>query len=477
MPRVLFVASECVPLIKTGGLADVVGALPLALAEQGCDTRVLIPAYRGLAATLTAPKKVWSAKDLFGGPAAILSGKVGALQVMLLDAPHLYDRAGGPYSDAKGDFTDNAERFAALSWAAAEVAAKGLSDGWRPAILHCHDWQAGFAPAYLSAAKVTDVRSVMTIHNIAFQGHAPKAKLSALRLPAADFHPDRLEFYGGLSSLKAGLVYADAITTVSPTYAEELMRPEFGMGLEGVIAARASDLHGILNGIDTDVWSPETDPEIVPYSARSLSEKRRNRRALIEAFGLGSVPGPLVIIVSRMTSQKGLDLVPDMLDEFVWRGGGLAVLGSGDPALEAAFQAAAARNPRRIGVRIGYDEALSHRLFAGGDAVLIPSRFEPCGLTQLYGLRYGTLPVVAATGGLNDTVINASPLAIDGRAANGVTFFPTDGLALAQAMRRLVALYATKPLWRQMQRNAMKAALDWRPSSQAYHALYQSLLT
>jgi len=476
MHRVLSVASECVPLLKTGGLADVVGALPKALAPLGWQMRVLMPGYPGLVEKLDNPVEVLVKKHLFGGRASVVAGRTAGIDLLLLDAPHLYDRDGGPYGDAGGDYPDNTERFAALSRVAADIAAAGLGDGWRPEVVHCHDWQAGFAPVYMKLAGVEDVKSVLTVHNIAFQGHAPAAMMDPLRLPKSAFTADKLEYYGGLSSLKGGLVMADAITTVSPTYAGELMRPEFGMGLQGVIAARARDVHGILNGVDTEVWSPDTDPEIAPYDARSLAGKKKNRQALIREFGLGPVPGPLAIVVSRLTEQKGLDLIPERMREFTWRGGGLVVLGSGDTRIEMALLHEARENPRRIGVRIGYDEALSHRMFAGGDAVLVPSRFEPCGLTQMYGLRYGTVPLVSATGGLNDTVVNANPAALAAGVATGVVFHPTDGLALAQAMRRLVALHDDKRTWRQIQRNGMKADLDWGRSSAAYASLYRGLL-
>ncbi len=319
-------------------------------------------------------------------------------------------------------------------------------------------------------------KSVITVHNIAFQGHADPAKLGVLRLPPEEFTADRLEYYGALSSLKAGLVAADAITTVSPTYANELMRPDFGMGLQGVITARAASVSGILNGVDTDVWSPETDPEITSYSAAKMAGKAKNRAALIKEFGLDEVPGPLAIVVSRLTAQKGIDLIPGVLDEFLERGGGLVVLGSGAAALEGAVAQAARRRPDRIGVKIGYDEALSHRMFAGGDAVLVPSRFEPCGLTQMYGLRYGCVPLVAATGGLADTVIDANPAAVAAGVATGLTFHPTDGLAFGQAMRRLVLLYEDRKTWTKIQRNGMKQKVDWEQSSAAYAALYEGLL-
>ncbi|MDJ0627154.1 MAG: glycogen synthase GlgA [Rhodobacter sp.] len=477
MHRVLSVASECVPLLKTGGLADVVGALPKALADHGWDMRVLLPAYPGLATRLgKTAKALWTGKELFGGPAKVLGGTIEGLDVLLLDAPHLYDRPGGPYGDATGDHADNDIRFAALSWAAADMARMGLGDGWKPHVLHAHDWQAGFAPAYLRYGPETDVKSLITIHNIAFQGNTGAERMKALRLPAEQFTPDGLEYYGHLSSLKAALVTADAITTVSPTYARELMREDFGMGMQGVLAQRAGTVHGILNGIDTDLWSPEADPAIHAYSARKLGDKKKNRAALIDEFGLGYFEGPLAVLISRLTTQKGIDLIPETLSEFTWRGGALLVLGSGDPALERAMLREADLNPSRIAVRIGYDEALSHRMFAGGDAVLVPSRFEPCGLTQMYGLRYGTVPVVAATGGLNDTVIDATPAALAAGAATGIAFHPTDGLGLAQALRRLVDLYADKKIWTRMQRNGMKAPLDWAQSSGKYAALYETLM-
>ena len=472
--RVLSVASECVPLVKTGGLADVVGALPGALARQGWEMRVLLPAYRGLLAQAAGWVEVLAEVELFGGPGRVFAGQVAGLAVLLLDAPHLYERDGGPYAGPDGaDWPDNAERFAALAWIAARIAREGLMDGWRPQVLQCHDWQAGLAPAYLAFGGARDVASVMTIHNIAFQGWAPAEMLGPLRLPGSEFHPGGLEYYGGLSSLKAGLVTADAITTVSPNYAAELMREEFGMGLQGVIGERADRLHGILNGVDTDVWSPEV--EAVPYSAKKMAGKAKNRAALCAEFGL-QVPGPLAIVVSRLTLQKGIDLIASAIGDFIAGGGGLLVLGSGDPVLEAAMQGLVAAYPGRVAVTTGYDEALSHRMFAGGDAVLVPSRFEPCGLTQLYGLRYGTIPVVAETGGLADTVITANPAAVAAGVATGITFLADDGLALAQALRRLLALYADRDVWVRMQKNAMAQDVGWDASARRYAALYESLI-
>ena len=470
--RVLSVASECVPLIKTGGLADVVGALPAALRGFGWDMRVLLPAYRRLRGHLAGMREVWRAPGLWGGEGVVFAGKVEGVEVLLLDAPHLYDRDGGPYSGPGGDWPDNAQRFAALSWVGARLAREGV-EGWMPDVLHAHDWQAGLAPAYLTYGGSTAVGSVITVHNIAFQGWADAGMIDALRLPREAFHPGQLEYYGGLSSLKAGLVTADRITTVSPTYAAELTRPEFGMGLQGVILARAGVVSGILNGVDTAVWSPEREP--VPYSTAAMAGKAVNRAAICAEFGMAEPAGPLAIVVSRLTDQKGIDLLPAVVPDFVAAGGALIVLGSGDPALEAAMRGLESRFASRVAVRIGYDEGLSHRLFAGADAVLVPSRFEPCGLTQMYGLRYGTIPVVAAVGGLADTVIHASPAALAAGVATGVQFHPTDAPAFGQALRTLVALHRDAGQWARLQKNAMAHPVGWETSAAEYAALYDGL--
>ena len=470
--KVLSVASECVPLIKTGGLADVVGALPGALRASGWDMRVLMPAYRSLRPLLDGMAEVATIPLPFGPDAVLYAGEVRGLSVLLMDAPGLYDREGGPYGGPAGDWSDNAQRFAALSWVGAVIARDGV-DGWKPDILHAHDWQAGLAPAYMAYHGGGGAMSVLTVHNIAFQGWAPASLLGELRLPPSEFHADALEYYGGLSSLKAGLITADRITTVSPTYAAELMRPEYGMGLHGVIAARRAVVSGILNGVDTAIWSPEAEP--VPYKPRSMGGKAKARAALQQEYGL-DVPGPLAIVVSRLTDQKGIDLLPLVMPDFIAGGGGLVVLGTGDAALEAAMRNLALRFPDRVGVTIGYDEALSHRLFSGADAVLVPSRFEPCGLTQMYGLRYGTLPVVAAVGGLADTVISATPAALGAGVATGITFQPTDAMAFAQALDRLLALYADPKVWARCQANAMAQEVGWDASAAKYAALYDGLI-
>lgn len=475
MKRVLSVASEAVPLIKTGGLADVVGALPAAMAGQGWHMRLLVPGYPAVMARIGRRDMVWAEENFFGGLGEVYLGTVDGIEVMALDAPHLFDRAGGPYSDVHGDYWDNPERFAALSWAAAVIARDGV-EGWKPELLIAHDWQAALAPAYLRYWRV-DLPTVLTIHNIAFQGRVGTAKMDALRLPHEWFHPDGYEFWGDISMLKAGMMAANAITTVSPRYAEELMRGEFGLGLDGVIRARANAVHGILNGIDQSVWDPAADPAVVPFSASRLAAKGRNRDALLAEFGLDpTLPGPLAVLVSRLTPQKGIDLLPQVIDEFVRLGGGLCVLGSGDGWAEQEMRALAERHPGRVGVRIGYDEGLSHLMMGGGDAILVPSRFEPCGLTQLYGLAYGCLPVVARTGGLADTVIDANPAALAAGAATGVQFDGVHYNALVRAIDRTMALYRDQPTWRTLQTNAMKADFSWQHSGKAYAELYRRLV-
>lgn len=471
MTNALFVVSECAPLVKTGGLADVAGALPVALAAQGVAVRVLLPGYRSVMRHTGTAKTVVRYDALFGGAAELLACKVAGIDLLILDAPHLYDRDGAIYGDATGqDWPDNAERFAALCKVGAMISADGV-DGWRPDIVHGHDWQAGLTPEYMHILGV-DVPFVFTIHNIAFHGNAEAGKLKTLGLDPARFNADHFEFWGQISALKAGLVGAAKINTVSQTYAEELLTPAFGIGMDGVLRARQADLSGIVNGIDLDVWNPETDPNIKTY--QSPAGKAPNKKALQMTFGLGASDGPLCVLVSRLTEQKGIDLLLDALPALLDRGGQLALLGSGDPKLEVALLEAAERH-ENLSVKIGYDEALSHRMMAGGDVILVPSRFEPCGLTQLYGLRYGTLPLVALTGGLADTVINASPAALARGVATGLQFFPVNAQALANAFARLADLYDDGAVWKTMQRNAMKQPVGWETSAAAYKNIYDSL--
>jgi starch synthase len=464
--KVLSVTSECAPLVKTGGLADVAGALPGALAPLGVEMRTMLPGYPEVMAATGNGETLWHDGDLFGGPARLLSARAAGLDLLILDAPHLFDREGAPYARPGGaDWPDNAERFAALGWAAAEIAAGALPD-WRPDIVHAHDWQAGLTPFYLRERHPdASARSVITIHNIAFQGLAPARRREELRLPAAGFTPEGFEYWGQISALKAGLVAADRITTVSPSYADELLTPEFGMGMDGVLRARQSVLSGILNGVDLDSWTP-------PY--KTPAGKRRHKARLRERMDLPQTDGPLCVVVSRLTYQKGLDLLLDALPRLVDEGGQLAVLGSGEAALESAYLSAA-QHPQ-VAVNIGYDEELAHLLIEGGDAILVPSRFEPCGLTQLYGLRYGTIPLVAYTGGLADTVIDASPAGLRSGAATGIQVHPITADALSRAFDRLVGLYRQPDLWLRMQRNAMRFPVGWGQSAAEYKALYDGLI-
>ena len=472
--RVLSVASECAPLVKTGGLADVVGALPGALAPEGVEMRVLLPGYPAVMDAAAPETLLFEDADLFGGPARILAAKAAGLDLIVIDAPHLFARPGSIYLGPDGrDWPDNPERFAALSWVAAQIGAAGAA-GWQPQVIHGHDWQAGFIPEYLHlTGNPARVRTVMTIHNIAFQGLSDARRMAALRLPRRRFTRDGFEFWGRVSALKAGLVGADRLTTVSPTYAAELMRDEFGMGLDGVMRERRGVLSGILNGIDDTVWNPATDGALAaPYD--TPAGKTANTAALRRELDLAPGAGPLCVVVSRLTEQKGLDLLIEALPALLARGGQLALLGAGEAWMEDAFRAAAGDG--RVAVRIGYDEALAHRLIGGGEAILVPSRFEPCGLTQLYGLRYGTIPVVALTGGLADTVINASPAALAAGAATGIQFTPLTADTLRGALDRLCDLHADRATWNRMQRNAMRQPVGWAPSARAYAALYRDLL-
>jgi starch synthase len=475
--KILLVASECAPFVKTGGLADVVGALPKALAVNGGEARVIMPLYPALKGLADEASKQMGLGTLFGGPARLVAVNAEGIDLLLLDAPHLYERGAGIYLDETGkDWADNAQRFAALSEAAARVAVEGF-DGWTPDVLHAHDWQAGLAAWYLRQ-RGSDIPCVMTIHNIAFQGVFAPQNIKPLNLDPDGFSVDGYEYWGKISTLKAGIVASDRVTTVSPTYARELMLPEFGMGFEGLLQARKADLVGILNGIDLDIWDPSNDPAIVEgYTSRTLKRKAINRAALEKRFNLNSSPdAPLFCVISRLTSQKGLDLLLQALPTLVARGARLALLGSGDKALEQAFSRAAANYPGAVGTIIGYDEQLSHLMQAGADAILIPSRFEPCGLTQLYGLRYGTLPVVAHTGGLADTVIDANDAAITAGCATGFQFAPTTVDALSQAIDRACDLFGDQKTWASVMRNAMRHPVGWDDPAKSYQALFDGLL-
>jgi starch synthase len=411
MTQVLCVASEAYPLVKTGGLGDVVGALPGALFPYGVTVTTLLPGYPAVLAAIGTASLVHSYDDLMGVQARIVAGSLCGHPLLVLEAPTLYDRGGGPYGDLNGvDWPDNWRRFAALARAGADLAS-GVMPNWRFDVLHAHDWHAGLAPAFLrfSPGPGPVAPSIMMIHNMSFQGRFERGIFDFLGLPPAAYSIDGVEYYGGVGFLKAGLASANAITTVSPGYAEEIRHPGSGWGLEGLLQTRWPSVSGILNGVDITVWNPRTDPALaMPYDAQSLANRRANKNAIESGFGLTAGDGPLFTVISRLTWQKGMDVLVEQLDTLVSLGGRLALLGTGDAGLQASFQAAARRHPGRIGVAIGYDEKLSHLLQGGADAILIPSRFEPCGLTQLYGLAYGCIPVAARTGGLGDTIIEQS---------------------------------------------------------------------
>ena len=467
--RVLSVASEAYPLIKTGGLADVVGALPAALAREGVAVRTLLPGYPAVLAALKP-----AAEPVAVTAGTLRAGRAGGLDVIVLDAPALFLRGGNPYLAADGrDWQDNAQRFAALAQAGAAIG-RGALPGWRPDVVHAHDWQAGLVAAYLRFADPPVPPTVFTVHNMAFPGIFPAALLAALGLPAAAFALEGVEYHGQISFMKAGLALSDAITTVSPTYAEEILGPAEGMGFDGLLRFRRDRLHGILNGIDTDVWNPAADPLL----ARTYAEpagKAENKAALQARIGLDADPdAPLFGVVSRLTGQKGIDLLAAALPTLLAAGAQLVVLGSGEPAVEAALQTAESANPGRIACRFGYDEALAHRIQAGSDALFVPSRFEPCGLTQLCALRYGTIPVVARVGGLADTVVDANAMAVAAGVATGIQFAPVTLAALEGAIRRAVALFA-EPAWARMQAAAMATDVSWANPAREYAALYRSL--
>lgn len=472
--QVLFVTSECYPLVKTGGLADVAGALPLALAAIDVDARVLLPAYAGVVEQLATSKALAPIGDLFGGDATLIEGTtIAGLKVMLIDAPHLYDRAGGgPYSGPNGhEWPDNHVRFGALSWVAAEIAA-GRLGVWQPDIVHLHDWHAALTAAYMHFhvhKGPTQPKTLLTIHNLAFQGLFPEATLPALRLPEEALEQGGIAYWGKLSFLKAGVRWCDAVSTVSPTYAREIVTPEHGMGFDSALKDRGDTINGIVNGIDLEVWNPATDPHIAAnYSESNLANKALNKAALQAELKLDVEPNaPLFCVVSRLTEQKGLDLLLTALPHLLACGGQLAVLGAGARKLERAFRRAAKKHAGRVATNIGYDEALSHRMQAGADAIMVPSRFEPCGLTQLYGLRYGTLPVVANVGGLADTVDDT---------VTGFRFDPVDAVQLVAAIERACDVYATPTEWQRMMHSAMTDDVGWDTAAAAYRTLYEQLL-
>jgi len=476
--RVLAVASEIYPIIKTGGLADVVGALPIALRAHGIETQTLVPGYPDVIKALPTAEVLLDWPNFYGGPIRLLSGSRENLDLLVLDAPHLFARPGDPYVTPDGkDWPDNDVRFAALSRMAAEIG-QGSIPSFVPDIVHAHDWQAGLAPAYLHYANGPRPCTVMTVHNMAYQGKYPHEMLDAFDLPPESFMVRGVEYYGMISFLKAGLQFADRITTVSPTYAVEIQGDEGGMGLGGLLRERSQDLSGILNGIDTTVWNPETDPHIAArFTAKELESRAANKAALQRQLGLDLAPDALLLgVISRLSWQKGLDLLLDNVTTIVSEGMQLALLGSGDSELQDRYQAASKANVGRIAVHIGYDEALAHLIQAGADALVVPSRFEPCGLTQLCALRYGSVPIVSRVGGLADTVNEVGDDGIAGGTTTGFVFDPGTDETLAGALHRARKSFHDKQVWRKLQLNGMSTDVSWRNRASQYAALYRELV-
>jgi starch synthase len=484
--RILQVSAEIFPLLKTGGLADVAAALPLALNRSGGDVRVLLPGFPAVLAGLADATEVANFVSPWGDTVQVLHGRLpaltdaetgAALHAYVLEAPHLFDRPGNPYEDAQRQpYADNHRRFATLSWAAARLA-HGLDESWSPQVVHSHDWHAGLTPAMLLHWHGPHVPSVFTVHNLAYQGLFGAQHFAELGLPASTYQAEGLEFYGQVSFMKAGLYFADHITTVSPTYAQEIQTPDQGCGLDGLLRKRAEELSGILNGVDEAVWNPATDPEIARvYDRDRMDGKAFCKQALQREMGLAEAPrAPLFAVVSRLTEQKGLPLVLEAAQVIIERGGQLLVLGSGDSELELGFTALAQTHPKQVAVYLGYNEPLAHRVFAGSDVTLVPSRFEPCGLTQLYGLKYGSLPLVRRVGGLADTVVDTDLATLDDGTATGFVFDTFDNPGLRRALQCAFALYSRRADWERVRHTAMSQHFDWMGPARHYMDLYRHL--
>jgi len=482
--KVLFVSSEVFPLIKTGGLADVSGSLPNALQSLGVDIRILMPGYPAVLKELTDLQTIGALHHLpHIDHAELLLGtiKETRVKVIVIKAAGLYERDGGPYADPNGlEWQDNPIRFGVLSKAAAILASdhSPIAD-WRPDIVHCNDWQTGLAPAYMQLTEHSKAKSIISLHNMAFQGCYAPHWVESLGLPSSGFSIEGFEYHGQLSFLKAGIFYADAITTVSPRYAKEIQTAAFGFGLEGLLSIRGDEIKGILNGIEIDEWNPQTDKYLVKnYSHKDLTGKQQVKAALQQYLGLNiDADAPLLGVVSRLTHQKGLDMLLPHLQALIDQGCQFALLGGGEMGLEASFQNIAIHNPGRVSVTIGYNEPLSHQIMAGCDMFIMPSRFEPCGLNQLYGLAYGTPPIVNATGGLADSVIDSNTTHLANKTANGFVMVEASAEGLLASITRAVDMFRhDKSTWLQLQQTGMSQNLSWDKSAQEYYSLYQTLL-
>jgi starch synthase len=479
--RVLFATSESYPLAKTGGLGDVCGALPTALMALGVDVRIILPAYPQAIAAAADKSLVAEFESEDGsGPWRVIAARMpdSGVPVYLVDCPGFNDRAGTVYRDEHGrDWPDNAQRFARFCHAAARLARGELDRDWQADVVHSNDWPTGLLPTLLALTGPAQPATVFTIHNLAYQGVFPSTVMPSLGVPDDLFTPDGIEFYGQVSFLKAGIRFADAVTTVSPSYAREILTPDYGCGLDGLLRHRGDDLTGILNGVDYDIWDPAQDPHLTAqFNPDDMAGKRICKSALQAELGLEANPSvPLLVWLSRITDQKMADVVCHALHLILNRDVQLAFLGEGDPGLEAKFRDAGQHYPGRLAVRIGYEEPLAHRLHAGADLLLHPSRFEPCGLTPLYAMRYGTLPVVRHVGGLTDTVMDASEWAVRAGSATGFAFRDPSASAMLDCLDRALAFYAHQPRWRKLQQRAMSREFGWDASARRYLALYRKL--
>ena len=483
--KILYVVSELFPLIKTGGLGDVAHSLPSALQQQGAEVRILLPAYREVMQQMES-FRILGWLELSGSAkphgARVLEVEHPALTVplWLVDCPVLFDRPGNPYVDADGyDWPDNAERFSCFSQAAAMISMGALQDGWRADVVHSHDWQTGLVSAYLEEVPQPP-RRIFTIHNLAYGGHFSHEQFVALHLPPHWWHPEGVEFHGGFSMLKAGLIYADAITTVSPTYAEEICTSAYGYGMEGILNSRRFKLSGILNGIDNEVWDPAHDPHLAArYSIKQRgAAKKKNKAALFERLNFpndeGRMAAPLIGMVGRLVEQKGIDLVLEAIPKLLERSdANFVLLGSGHRQFEYWLKELAEKYPRRVVCHIGYSEPLAHLVEAGADMFLMPSRYEPCGLNQMYSLRYGTPPIVNHTGGLADTVVDANATTLKDKTATGFVMSKPTSQELIKAVQRALELYAKPRQWQQLQRSAMQQCFSWDESAAKYLSLYK----
>jgi starch synthase len=477
--RVLFVTPECAPLVKVGGLGDVSTALPAALRKLDLDVRVMLPGYSAVMEHLPAARELASLNAL-GHRTRLLEARLdNGVPMIVLDCPSLFHRDGGPYQDRSGtDWADNATRFGVFSRAAAVLGGTASPLPWRPDVVHLNDWPTALAAAYLHYEPPSRASSILTVHNLAFQGNFDPAALSALQLPAESYAPEGIEFHGRLSFLKAGLYYANAITTVSPTYAGEIQTESAGAGMQGLLRHRRQALTGILNGIDTDEWNPASDPHLpTHYTAETLERKVEVKRAL--AARLGFAPGepdvPLLGFVGRLTQQKGADLVAEAAAGLFDMGTRIVVLGMGEPGQENALRRLAAQHPGRISVTIGFDETLAHLIEGGADLFLMPSRFEPCGLNQMYSQRYGTPPVAHATGGLIDTIVDCTPHTLQAATATGFLFREPSARALLDAVKHALGVHRSGKLWRALQRNGMTRDFSWTGPARQYAAVYRRI--